>query len=73
MKPRMLSDILSRKERLPQHESACRISSKYVFTMGIAKRIARKLTEQGTEAEVPQVDSIHNPSGYDAFIIGSPV
>lgn len=48
-------------------------SSKYGFTKGIAEFIAKKLQEQGTEAEVLQVDAVHNASGYDAFVIGSAV
>lgn len=48
-------------------------ASKYGFTKGIAEFIAEKLQQQGTQAEVQQVDAVHNPGDYDAFVIGSAV
>lgn len=48
-------------------------ASKYGSTKGIAEFIAEKLRSQGTQAEAQQVDVVHNPADYDAFMIGSAV
>jgi menaquinone-dependent protoporphyrinogen oxidase len=48
-------------------------ASKYGSTKGIAEFIAEKLRQQGTWAEAQQVDVVHNPADYDAFVIGSAV
>jgi len=48
-------------------------ASKYGSTKGIAEFIAERLRQQGTRAEAQQVDVVHNPADYDAFVIGSAV
>jgi menaquinone-dependent protoporphyrinogen oxidase len=48
-------------------------ASKYGSTKGIAEFIAETLRQQGTQAEAQQVGVVHNPAGYDAFVIGSAV
>jgi menaquinone-dependent protoporphyrinogen oxidase len=48
-------------------------ASKYGSTKGVAEFIAEKLRQQGTRAEAQQVDVVHNPADYDAFVIGSGV
>jgi len=46
-------------------------SSKYGATEGIAERIAAALQAAGVEAEAHPVRDVHDPSGYDAFVIGA--
>jgi len=48
-------------------------ASKYGSTKGIAEFIAQKLRQRGTQAEAQQVDVVHNPADYGAFVIGSAV
>jgi menaquinone-dependent protoporphyrinogen oxidase len=48
-------------------------ASKYGSTKGIAEFITETLRQQRTRAEVQQVDVVHNPADYDAFVIGSAV
>jgi menaquinone-dependent protoporphyrinogen oxidase len=48
-------------------------ASKYGSTKGIAEFIAEKLRQRGTQAEAQQVDVVHSPADYDAFVIGSAV
>jgi len=46
-------------------------SSKYGATEGIAERIATALQTAGVDAELRHVRDVHDPSGYDAFVIGA--
>lgn len=46
-------------------------SSKYGATEGIAERIAATLQSEGVEAEAHQVRDVHDPSRFDAFVIGA--
>jgi menaquinone-dependent protoporphyrinogen oxidase len=48
-------------------------ASKYGSTKDIAEFIAERLRQQGTQAEAQQVDAVHCPADYDAFVIGSAV
>ncbi|WP_166879953.1 flavodoxin domain-containing protein [Salinibacterium sp. ZJ450] len=46
-------------------------ASKYRATEGIAQRIGNKLRERGLEVDVARCKDIREPSGYDAFVVGS--
>jgi menaquinone-dependent protoporphyrinogen oxidase len=48
-------------------------ASKTGFTKGIAEFIGEKLRGRGVEADVREVGSVHDASGYDAFVVGSAV
>ena len=46
-------------------------SSKYGATEGIAERIAATLQSAGVDAEAHPVRDVHDPSRFDAFVIGA--
>ena len=46
-------------------------SSKYGATEGIAERIAAALQSAGVDAEAHPVRDVHDPSRFDAFVIGA--
>jgi menaquinone-dependent protoporphyrinogen oxidase len=48
-------------------------ASKHGATEGIARRIAEKLRQLGKEAEARSMETIADPGGYDAFVIGSAI
>lgn len=48
-------------------------ASKHGATRGIAEHIAMRLREAGADAEAKPITGVHDPSGYDAFVIGSAV
>jgi len=48
-------------------------ASKYGATQGIAERIAATLGAAGQEAELRPVGAVDDPTGYDAFVVGSAV
>ncbi len=48
-------------------------ASRHGATQGIAERIAETLTAAGQEAEARSVKEVADPTGYDAFVIGSAV
>ena len=46
-------------------------SSKYGATTGIAERIGERLRGRGLDVVVARCRDVHDPSGYDAYIVGS--
>jgi len=48
-------------------------ASKHGATQGVAERIAATLGAAGQEAEVRPVGAVDDPTGYDAFVVGSAV
>ena len=48
-------------------------ASKHGATEGIAERIAEKLRQSGKEAEARPVETVTDPGGYEAFVIGSAI
>jgi len=48
-------------------------SSKTGTTKEIAERIAKMIEERGDKAEAKPISAIHDLSGYDRIILGSPV
>ena len=46
-------------------------SSKYGATKGIAERIGERLRTRGLDVVVARCRDVHDPSGYDAYIVGS--
>jgi len=45
--------------------------SKYGATEGIAERIGERLRTRGLEADVARCSDTPDPSGYDAYVVGS--
>jgi menaquinone-dependent protoporphyrinogen oxidase len=48
-------------------------ASKYGATEGIAERIGEALRRRGLEADVARCADLRDPSGYDAYVVGSAV
>ncbi|WP_159599602.1 flavodoxin domain-containing protein [Agromyces humi] len=46
-------------------------ASKYGATEGIARRIGETLQKRGLEIDVARCADVRDPSGYDAYVIGS--
>jgi menaquinone-dependent protoporphyrinogen oxidase len=46
-------------------------ASKYGATEGIARRIGESLRKRGLETDVTRCGDLRDPSGYDAYVIGS--
>lgn len=46
-------------------------ASRHGATAGIAERLANRLGEHGMRAVAQEVNAVHDPEEYDAFVIGS--
>jgi menaquinone-dependent protoporphyrinogen oxidase len=46
-------------------------ASRHGATQGIAERIAERLRAGGLDVDLREVSSVKDPTGYDAFVVGS--
>jgi menaquinone-dependent protoporphyrinogen oxidase len=61
------------KENVMAHNVLVAYATKYGSTAGIAEKIGTVLTTAGVRVDVQSVDSVSDPSSYDAFVIGGAV